>query len=641
MIRIQLLIFYLWMVIGYSSCKDNNKKVLLAKSDDAISVQIKDLEKVGANPTNRDSLITVWRKLDRNPIVKNDTIQSSTVKYQLARLYSMLGNDSSRVLIESALELIDPTDGNFKSKALIYNGMGNVLSMGARMKEASYYYNKAAAIVLADSTVDLSFIAKTSMLLSAAQSNLLSFQYDLAEKMNRAALPMADSLPQGHINQQRVLVQMIQTLNKRQRPADSMAFYLQKLEVLHAQNPNKYNISFLYDSKIQYFEKHKQLDSLLHYQLLKIKSDGYLYNEEATSSEINNLFIDYCNIAAIYTAQKYATLASQFLEKAKLLKEKHTALIFADSDLVYQQSLASLYNLQGKKNEAIAVLTRTAELQKGIYQTENTQAVAEMNALHQLQTKDRSIHKLNEGIKINKLQLQQNRLWLAVSVLGIILLGVTVLFLFYSFRQRRYLQEKEKILLQQQLLRTQMEPHFIFNTLAAVQSFVRLDKKEIAIKYLNRFSRLLRSSLELSRENLVPLDEEIETLENYLSLQQMRYENAFRYTILQSSEHDLGAIMVPPMLIQPYVENAILHGIDLEEGLGDISIHFEIEQDILQVKIADSGKTEKSNFDPAHRSLSGTISHERIQLLGKKASVSITEIPEGGGTLVILRIPVE
>lgn len=641
MIRIQLLIFYLWMVIGYSSCKDNNKKVLLAKSDDAISVQIKDLEKVGANPTNRDSLITVWRKLDRNPIVKNDTIQSSTVKYQLARLYSMLGNDSSRVLIESALELIDPTDGNFKSKALIYNGMGNVLSMGARMKEASYYYNKAAAIVLADSTVDLSFIAKTSMLLSAAQSNLLSFQYDLAEKMNRAALPMADSLPQGHINRQRVLVQMIQTLNKRQKPADSMAFYLQKLEVLHAQNPNKYNISFLYDSKIQYFEKHKQLDSLLHYQLLKIKSDGYLYNEEATSSEINNLFIDYCNIAAIYTAQKYATLASQFLEKAKLLKEKHTALIFADSDLVYQQSLASLYNLQGKKNEAIAVLTRTAELQKGIYQTENTQAVAEMNALHQLQTKDRSIHKLNEGIKINKLQLQQNRLWLAVSVLGIILLGVTVLFLFYSFRQRRYLQEKEKILLQQQLLRTQMEPHFIFNTLAAVQSFVRLDKKEIAIKYLNRFSRLLRSSLELSRENLVPLDEEIETLENYLSLQQMRYENAFRYTILQSSEHDLGAIMVPPMLIQPYVENAILHGIDLEEGLGDISIHFEIEQDILQVKIADSGKTEKSNFDPAHRSLSGTISHERIQLLGKKASVSITEIPEGGGTLVILRIPVE
>ena len=634
-------IFSAWMIAYLFACTENDKKGLLAKSDDATSDQIKDLEKVGVNPINRDSLITVWRKLDRNPIVKNDTIQSSTVKYQLARLYSMKGNDSARVLIEDALELIDHIDGGFKNKALIYNGMGNVLSMSARMKEASYYYNKAAAIVLADSTVDLSFIAKTSMLLSAAQSNLLSFQYDLAEKMNRAALPMADSLPQGHINRQRVLVQMIQTLNKRQKPADSMAFYLQKLEVLHAQNPDKYNISFLYDSKIQYFEKHTQLDSLLHYQLLKIKSDGYLYNEEATSSEINNLFIDYCNIAAIYTAQKHATLASQFLEKAKLLKEKHTGLIFADSDLVYQQSLASLYNLQGKKNEAIAVLTQTAELQKGIYQTENTQAVAEMNALHQLQTKDRSIHKLNEGIKINKLQLQQNRLWLAVSVLGIILLGVTILFLFYSFRQRRFLQEKEKILLQQQLLRTQMEPHFIFNTLAAVQSFVRLDKKEIAIKYLNRFSRLLRSSLELSSENRVPLDEEIETLENYLSLQQMRYEDAFRYTILQSIEHDLGAIMVPPMLIQPYVENAILHGIDLEEGLGDLSIHFEIEQDILQVKIADSGKTETSNFDPAHRSLSGTISHERIQLLGKKASVSITEIPEGGGTLVILRIPVE
>ncbi|MCH5686940.1 histidine kinase [Niabella sp. W65] len=90
-----------------------------------------------------------------------------------------------------------------------------------------------------------------------------------------------------------------------------------------------------------------------------------------------------------------------------------------------------------------------------------------------------------------------------------------------------------------------MEPHFIFNTLAAVQSFVRLDKKEAAIKYLNRFSRLLRSSLELSREKLVPLCEEMDTLENYLHLQQMRFENAFRYSITQQQGSDWDAVMLP------------------------------------------------------------------------------------------------
>jgi LytS/YehU family sensor histidine kinase len=262
-----------------------------------------------------------------------------------------------------------------------------------------------------------------------------------------------------------------------------------------------------------------------------------------------------------------------------------------------------------------------------------------MNALYQLQAKDQSIRILNENIKINKLQLQQNRLWLIISSLALVLLAIILLFLYYSFRQRRFRQEKEKVLLQQQLLRTQMEPHFIFNTLSAVQSFVRLDKKENAIKYLNRFSRLLRSNLELSRENLVPLSDELETLENYLILQQMRFDDAFSYHLTQPEDQDLTAIMLPPMLIQPYVENAILHGIDLETGSGSIEIHFQLATDILQVRIKDSGKLNPDLPELSHRSLSGTISRERMQLLGKKASIQITKIPTGG-TLVVLHIPV-
>lgn len=271
---------------------------------------------------------------------------------------------------------------------------------------------------------------------------------------------------------------------------------------------------------------------------------------------------------------------------------------------------------------------------------ENTQVAAEMNSLYQLQAKDRSIRTLNENIKINQLQLQQNRLWLAVLVLGIILLGMMMLFLYYSFRQRRFRAEKEKVLLQQKLLRTQMEPHFIFNTLAALQSFVRLDKKEAAIKYLNRFSRLLRSSLEMSREDWVPLNEEIEALENYISLQQMRCEEAFSYTIVQSEIQDTDGVLLPPMLIQPYVENAILHGLDLESGEGDIHIRFQLEDDLLTVTIEDSGKIEKVIVDPAHRSLSGIISRERMQLLGKRASIQVTKSSRASGTIITMKIPV-
>lgn len=630
-------IFFLLLTLHVVSCGKRPK--FSSQDRDVLSAQIKQLEDKRLTATNGDSLKRAWQNLGENPGIKNDTIFFARVKYNTARLYAMLQQDSAHFFVEQALELIEPTVGNLKYKALIYNGIGNIRSTEAKEREAGYYYNKAAAIVLSDTTAGLSAEAKSAMLLSAAQNNLSSFQYNLAEKMNRAALSLSDSLPKDHINRQRVFVQMIYTLNALQRSAKEIAPYLHKLEQLHRLFPDKYNISFLYDSKIQYFETTNQQDSLLHYQLMKIEIDERLSNIRESSVLMNNLFVNYCNVASIYVLFKKPIQATQYIVKAKKLRAQFPKLIFPHNEILFQQSLAELYRLQGKNVEAINVLHDIVELQKGVYHSENTQAIAEMNALYQLQAKDQSIRTLNESIKINKLQLQQNRLWLAISSLGLMLLIIVLLFLYYSFRQRRLSQEKEKVLLQQQLLRTQMEPHFIFNTLSAVQSFVRLDKKESAIKYLNRFSRLLRSNLELSRENLVPLSEEIETLENYLILQQMRFEYAFTYRITQPDEQDLSAIMLPPMLIQPYVENAILHGIDLETCKGNIDIHFQLEGDILSVDILDSGKSEPDIQETPHRSLSGTISHERMQLLGRKASIKITKNPEGG-TLVKLQIPV-
>lgn len=630
-------IFLLALIVQIVAC--SQKPILSPQDHDAISTQLKQLEDKRLNAANGDSLKQAWRQLGENPSIKNDTVLFARVKYNTARLYAMLQQDSAGFFVEQALDLIEPTAGNLKYKALIYNGIGNIRSAEAKEREAGYYYNKAAAIVLSDTTTGLSAEAKSAILLSAAQNNLSSFQYKLAEKMNRAALPLSDSLPEGHINHQRVFVQMIQTLNALQKPAKEIRPYLEKLEDLHRAFPAKYNISFLYDSKIQYFETTKQQDSLLHYQLLKIEIDERLGNIKESSVLMNNLFVNYCNVASIYVLFKKPEQATAYTKKAQQLRAQFPQLIFPHNEILFQKSLAELYRLQGKKDQAIAVLNAIVQLQKGVYHTENTQAIAEMNALYQLQAKDQSIRTLNENIKINKLQLQQNRLWLAISSLGLVLLIIVLFFLYYSFRQRRLSQEKEKVLLQQQLLRTQMEPHFIFNTLAAVQSFVRLDKKENAIKYLNRFSRLLRSNLELSRENLVPLNEEIETLENYLTLQQMRFENAFTYHITQPEEQDLSAIMLPPMLIQPYVENAILHGIDLESCKGNIDIHYQLEGDILTVTVLDTGKSEPEITDTPHRSLSGTISHERMQLLGRKAGIKISK-HAAGGTLVSLHIPI-
>src|SRR5690606_21867221 len=105
------------------------------------------------------------------------------------------------------------------------------------------------------------------------------------------------------------------------------------------------------------------------------------------------------------------------------------------------------------------------------------------------------------------------------------------------------------------------------------------------LRYLNQFSRLLRNSLELSRENLVPLEDEVETLEYYLGLQQMRYEDSFDYKINKPEKDESLQILIPPMLIQPFVENAILHGVANAEKRGKIAIDLKLEEDSLYVTI--------------------------------------------------------
>lgn len=632
---------YFFIALCLLSSLQACKKQLVADSQrDALAAQIDTLRQIVSSPANTDSLLRTWKGLNENPLIKKDTQLSVRVKYNIGRLYAMAGNDSAQMYVEQALERIDPAQGYPEEKAQVYNGMGNIWNSKNKEHQANYYYNKAAMIVLSDSTLDLSPSTKNIVLLAAAQSNENLLQYGLALQMNRAALALTPQLPDRHTGRQRALVQMIQNMNVLRAPADSIKTYLDQMELLHRKFPENYDVSYLYECKTKYFERTNQLDSLLHYELLKNEVDREWYQQQSPNpTRINNLFINYCNIAGTYMMLQRPEKAAKYLTQAGQVKTAHPDVIAIDNLIIYNNDIATLYDMQGKKQEAINLLFETDKLQKDNYKTQNTQAVAEMNSLYQLQSKDRSIRALHTSIKIKQLQLQQNNLWLIVAILTAILLALSILFLYYSSRQRRAVQEKEKALLQQQLLRTQMEPHFIFNTLAAVQSFVRLDQKETAIKYLNRFSRLLRSSLELSREKLVPLEEEIETLENYLSLQQMRFEHAFSYELLQPEGQDLEAIMLPPMLIQPYVENAILHGIDMEQGKGNITVHFRIEKEILEVTITDTGKHGVTHTEPTHRSLSGTISRERIQLLGRNASITSMATPDKG-TIVTLHIPI-
>lgn len=177
-------------------------------------------------------------------------------------------------------------------------------------------------------------------------------------------------------------------------------------------------------------------------------------------------------------------------------------------------------------------------------------------------------------------------------------------------------------------LRSVMNPHFVFNALNSIQFFIAQNDRKNAINYLSTFSKLIRGILTHSVNNKISLDEEIEQLKNYISLEQLRFENKFDYEITIDNELDLEGIEIPPMLIQPYVENAILHGLYNKEGQGTLKISIFKEKNAILFQIEDDGigraasmELRKRNF-PTHQSMGSALTEERLKLINSQFKVS-------------------
>jgi len=196
------------------------------------------------------------------------------------------------------------------------------------------------------------------------------------------------------------------------------------------------------------------------------------------------------------------------------------------------------------------------------------------------------------------------------------------------------------------LLRSQMEPHFVFNALSSLQGLIYEKQNQLAVKYLSKFAQLLRLSLEHSRMKFVPFKSEIESVENYLELQSLRFSNHFNYTISGNLEA-VGSVSIPPLMIQPFVENAIYHGFANLDYVGELTIAFEKHPQWICFTITDNGAgitATKNNGNKTKTSLSTTITIERLKsLVDTKNKIDFLEIKDNpdapSGTVVLLRLP--
>ncbi len=235
-----------------------------------------------------------------------------------------------------------------------------------------------------------------------------------------------------------------------------------------------------------------------------------------------------------------------------------------------------------------------------------------------------------------------------------ILLTIAVLagFISYWIRiiTRKQRTEEQRIILEHKLLQLQMNPHFIFNVLIAIQSFIyRKDSYESGL-YLSKFAKLMRIFLQNSRNEWITLSKEIKSLQYYLNLQQLRIENKFECAVGCKNIPDPDYIHIPPMIIQPFVENSVEHGIANLSYSGIIEISFEIKEKCLEAIIRDNGKGYYPKKEKAaqkdHKSMATEIIRKRIKIMNNsncKTGLTIrnrNRNTEGtSGTEVIIKLP--
>lgn len=237
-------------------------------------------------------------------------------------------------------------------------------------------------------------------------------------------------------------------------------------------------------------------------------------------------------------------------------------------------------------------------------------------------------------------------------IVGIVSFVIVFLILIVKQREFDLKQKHRNIELQQRLFRLQMNPHFMFNSLLAIQNFIFSHNPADAGNYLSDFARLFRLILNNSRYEFIKMSKEIETLNLYLRLQSLRYPHKFSYNINVDKEIDTELIMIPPMLAQPMIENALEHGLFYKEGKGHIAINFSYDNNQLLFEVIDNGigftkAKEKSDDQPDHKSSGLEITRERIKILAKRhgffAIFDIqeikTELGEVIGTKVMFNLP--
>lgn len=371
----------------------------------------------------------------------------------------------------------------------------------------------------------------------------------------------------------------------------------------------------------------EKLDTALAMQLnaLKIREQ---YNN---ISDLNN---SYSSLGMIYFARGNYKLADKYLKKA-LDNAKIAGNLFTMNNCYL--FLISNDSAMGNYASALSYLREQIKVRDSLYNKANTEKILQTKIQYDFDKKE-AVVKAQQDLKdaVSKVKIKQQKIIIIAILLGSSLLLMALL-LFINRRRSKHALEVNK--LENKTLRSQLNPHFIFNALASIQKYMN-ENPEKAENYLAKFGKLMREVLENSERDYITLDDEIAMLKKYMDLEKLRVSNGFNYQFNIAEDIDTEAFKLPPLLLQPIVENAIWHGVAKSESLGEINVTVEKENEYIKIEVENKSESPPKNLIESTASEAGKrksfgqqIVKERLSLLSKekskKCKIEMNPTPKG------------
>lgn len=568
--------------------------------------------------------------------------------HNMALVYSATGNNDEAInlLLKSEKVRIFCNDEEGLAR-LTYNSLGTIFFQEGNYEQALGYFFKALRIYLASG--DEYYVAATLDQIGAIYYDQQDFIH--ARSFYIKSLHIRESLKDT--------LAVSASLNNL-----GLALYAQKK---YAQAAN-----YFYKS-IEYKEKYDDISGLAsaHNNLCVV----FLENDKPDSALFHGLLsLEYARefgdpnkeaLALVNTGAAYRSLKQYQNAKKDLLEAMSISEEYGFLNLVHDAAsqLAELYAETGNYTEAYRLRSLELEISDSLFNTESMRKIAVAETQYRYEAKIsndslRNAQVLAQKNLENTEYRKRQKLIIVIAVAALIFSALIVWLFFRSYRLRQKNREdqlkREAAELENTLLRSQMNPHFIFNSMNSIQGFISENNTLSAGRYLSKFATLIRFILENSARKLIPLEDELTALKLYMELEQARFKDRFSWTVSIDQNIEDDPAMIPPLLLQPFVENAILHGILHRDEQGKIEIRvsggFETGELICEISDNGVGRVRaaelKKNIPGKNKSMGIGITRQRLeQLCGKPGDecVKISDLTDADGnicgTRVILTLP--